>query len=129
MKQVLRRIDQPAHLFWRENRRQPSGPLGVLWIRQFVPQRAFLQNLEVEESEGRHARCHRAHGEFLLFEQGALITANIVRPEVIESFLGMATELLDRHQVGADRGLCIVAAYEFLSHPLGEYGHRDLLSL
>jgi hypothetical protein len=25
--------------------------------------------------------------------------------------------------------LCVVAAYEFLSHPLGEDGHRDLLSL
>ena len=55
--------------------------------------------------------------------------ANVVRPKVIESLLSMSAELFHRHEVGANRRLCVVAAYEFLSHPLGEYGHRDLLSL
>ena len=67
--------------------------------------------------------------EFLAFQQSHLIAADVLRSEMVESLPGLAAELLDRDQVRADRRLGVVAAYEFLSHPLGEYGHRDLLSL
>lgn len=71
----------------------------------------------------RCAQCHRANGEFLVFEQSHLIAADVVRSKVIASFLCIAAKLLDRYEVGANGRLCAVAANEFLSHPLGEYGH------
>jgi hypothetical protein len=37
--------------------------------------------------------------------------ANVVRPKVIESLLSMSPELFHRHEVGANRRLCVVAAY------------------
>ena len=57
------------------------------------------------------------------------LETDLVRYRELESLLRTTAELFHSHQVGANRRFCVVAAYEFLSHPLGEYGHRDLLSL
>jgi hypothetical protein len=35
--------------------------------------------------------------------------------------------LLDGAQIGANRAFSVIAAHEFFAHPLGEFGHRDLL--
>jgi hypothetical protein len=47
---------------------------------------------------------------------------------MIQPFLSVAAKIFDGVQLAPNRRFGIVAAYEFLSHPLDECGHRDLLS-
>lgn len=77
---------------------------------------------------GAGDRQFSAHGESLFFEQRHLISPDVLRSEMIEPPLSLATKFFYRHQVSANRCFSVVAADEFFSHPLGELGHRELLS-
>jgi len=68
------------------------GAVGPTWgfcVTAACISSVFLKRLEVEEAQNRDAERHRAIGEFLVFEKSRLIPADVVRSEVIESFLFM----------------------------------------
>ena len=62
-------------------------------------------------------------------KQVRVVAPEVIRTELIERFIDVLLEMLDRLQVRVNRGCSVVAAYEFFSHPLNECCHRDLLSL
>jgi hypothetical protein len=58
-----------------------------------------------------------------------VITPEVIRTEFIERFIDVLLEVLDRSQIRMNGCCSIVAADEFLPHPVNECCHRDLLSL
>jgi hypothetical protein len=64
-----------------------------------------------------------------LSEQMGVVTAIVIRTQLIERHANVLAEVLDCFQIQVNRGGSVVAADEFLPHSLHEWCHRDLLSL
>jgi hypothetical protein len=56
-----------------------------------------------------------------------VIAPKIIGADLLNRRINMASEMLDGLQVRVNGGGGVVAAYEFFSHPLHEYRHRNLL--
>ena len=100
---------------------------GHLRIRDVVEQVAPLQRLHEEEPERRDMELHRPRLQLPLAQQVRLIRRGDDPDSADLAAVEMLRELLDRVDVGPDRGLGVVAPLEFLQHRLSEMGHRNLL--
>ena len=70
---------------------------------------------------------HCPWAQFPLAQEIRLVGPEMLEGQPIRRALEVFRKLLDRVNVGIDRGLGVVAPLEFLQHRLSEMGHRSFL--
>src|SRR5579872_4798589 len=122
--QVARRRDQLPDLARTKNHRQPKA---LFWIWQILLHVSTLQHLDIQEAESADVQDHRVDGQFARSKQVSVIAPKVVGTDLVDGRIDVAAEMLDRLEVRVNGGGSVIAAYEFFSHPLDQFGHRNLL--
>ena len=111
------RTNQLRDLLWTEDHRQPQA---LFWIRQILLHVSPLEHLDIEEAESANVQNNGVDGQLPGSEQ-------VIWTDLVNRRINVATEVFYGLQLRVNGGGSVVAAYELFSHPLHEYGHRNLL--
>jgi len=118
------RAESMSHpdFFWAEDHRQL--PAVVSGVRQILFHVTPLESLAVQKTNCRDALNDGSNRQFPFLQQVRMVLPQIVGSDTCQRLFGVLLEVVDDAKIGIDRVRCVVAAYEFLSHPLQEFGHR-----
>jgi len=81
-----------------------------------LPELVPPQCADKEEPERRNLTDHRVHGELALLEQVRLITAQVVRTELVRRLCEVLGECRNRPQIAAGCTIGVITTLEFLQH-------------
>src|SRR5271163_2474558 len=86
-----------------------------------------LERLDVEEPKRSRSLRHGFRRQLPLPQQVELILTYLLCAKLVGSTMKVFSELLNRMQVAPCGARRVVAALEFLEHPVSELSHSDLL--
>src|SRR5262245_14107436 len=116
MHEIRRSIDHATDLLGTENGGQFPRCLGK---RQIIKMDvAAFEHLLEEEPQCGHSHLYCAGRELSFLQQVPLESLNMRGSQSVRRFTEMIGELFDRQDVAPNCGSRIVAALEFLHHPL-----------
>src|ERR1700756_2805194 len=118
------RINKPSYLLLIQYGRQSPLTLGE---RNVIGKIGPAQRLDEEKTQRRSAAFDGSCRKLALTKQIRLVLADMLRAKPLWRKVEVLREVLHRVNVATSSALRVVAALEFIQHPLPKIGHGNLL--